>query len=224
VAQRAAFGVSERLGRLRLILVNDRGEVEMAGLVNRRGASAMFKFHRRAAGGLALLALPALCLVDAHAAPNPAAPIQLWRVEAVGAAKSRPIYLCTDQRMREGFVRPVPEINGQPCNVLEPPVVRPGVFVAWCQAGDTRAVASSGIHGDTSREFTVSTDISTRPSNSALIKPESQFTQTRHYRFVGDCPSGWAIGDSAAPGDTALVNSMNGGTTPLPKPFSPSAR
>jgi hypothetical protein len=177
-----------------------------------------------ALGGLALVGLPMLCLIDARAEPAPAPAVQFWRIAAEDAAKSRPVYLCADQRTREGFIRPLPEIDGQPCNVLEPPVVRPGVFVAWCQSGDTRAVASSGIHGDLARDFTVTTRISTRPSNSALIKPESEFTQTRHYTFVGACPAGWAVGDSAAPGDKAAVNAMNGVTTPLPAPFSPPAR
>ncbi|MFI4974968.1 MAG: hypothetical protein ACHP84_10550 [Caulobacterales bacterium] len=172
-------------------------------------------------GGSVALALPLASLTPSPATSDSNPTTQLWRIEAVNTA-ARPVFICADATIRGGFARPLPDINGQPCTVLDPPVVKPGIFVAWCESGATRAVASSGIHGDLARDFTVSTDISLRPTDSTKATPKSDVRQTRRYRLIGGCPAGWAIGDSASAGDTQVVNAMSGAKTALAKAFAPA--
>ena len=165
-------------------------------------------------GGIAAAALGA-------AAPAPDIP-NLWSVEVVDkAAPSRPTYLCADRRMRESMTQALPEVEGKTCNVLEPPVVKGNHFQARCQSGDTIMVANSAVQGDAERDFTVVTDISTRPAAPSQAEPRGEFTQTRHYRLVGACPAGWSLGDSATQGATSALNALTGASRDLAAPFNP---
>lgn len=171
--------------------------------------------------GLAALA----CAAVSVAAPAADAP-GLWQVDVVAAAAAppaKPVFLCADRRLRQSLVQALPEIAGKPCALLEPPTIRPGQFQARCQAGDTKVVASSATTGDLQRDFTVNTHMSSRPADPTQAEPRGEFVQTRRYRLLGACPAGWAIGDSAAAGANAVVNSVTGASRPLAATFSPPA-
>jgi len=85
-------------------------------------------------------------------------------------------------------------------------------------------VASSATTGDPRRDFTVNTHMSSRPADSTQVEPRGEFVQIRRYRLLGACPAGWTIGDSAAAGAGAVVNSLTGASRPLASPFTPQAR
>jgi hypothetical protein len=55
------------------------------------------------------------------------------------------------------------------------------------------------------------------------VKGHESLGQTLHYRRTGPCPSGWSAGDSGAPGDRRIVNSVSGAPRELSTPVEAAA-
>ncbi|HWA59890.1 MAG TPA: hypothetical protein VG939_00875, partial [Caulobacteraceae bacterium] len=159
--------------------------------------------------GVLALALPLLAASAALGAAVASDVPQLWRVEAAEAPQS-PVFICANKPLVAGFLQALPEINGQPCAILEAPKQDGTHFIARCRTTDTMAVATSQIEGDQTKAFSVITHVATRPADTTKAEPRGEFEQRRNYRALGACPSGWTVGDSAAAGATTVTNATNG--------------
>jgi len=133
----------------------------------------------------------------------------LWSVETFGAdgAVARTAHVCTDGATRAAFSRSLPVLeDGTPCVILGQPSIGVGRFSARCQAGGVEFTVHNDAQGDLASDFTVETVM------TADTQPERVYEQTSRFRHIGACPSGWAIGDSGAPGDQQVVNIYSGAT------------
>ena len=114
---------------------------------------------------------------------------ELWSVEVVGA-KTEPAPICTDIAMRIGFVKPAPAMGATPCMRNGKPVETAASYAFRCELGGQEWAVVSYWRGDRNQDFTDMISV------SSLDEPDKAYSQTRHYRRLGACPSGWAIGES----------------------------
>jgi hypothetical protein len=172
--------------------------------------------------GLAALSVAIAAVTLAAAAPSDTP--RLWRAEVVDqAVTGHPVFVCADKRARTGFTEALPDINGEACGLIDQPIRRKGAFIARCHTSFAIVATSSTVKGDMTRDFTVSTRISTRPADVTKAEPRTESVQVRHYRDVGACPAGWSVGDAAAAGAVSVSNSLTNTTRPLATPFAPPA-
>ncbi len=114
---------------------------------------------------------------------------ELWSVEVVGG-RAQPLPICTDVAMRIGFVRPSPSIGTKPCIRNAKPVERTDNYAFRCELDGQEWAVVSYWSGDRNQDFTDTISV------SSLDAPGTAYSQTRHYRRLGACPSGWSIGES----------------------------
>jgi hypothetical protein len=160
-----------------------------------RGLAAL---RSRGVGGLALAASLALGGCDTRDAiarvwtrQLALDPPQLWRADTLGPHGQvwSSVEICVDRKLREGFTRANPAINGDSCEPLGYVVVKPGLYALRCRAlGRTFGVTVAN-QGDPARDVTV------RYAVTELEPSVRVFAQTLRYHLVGPCPSGWRIGD-----------------------------
>jgi len=145
--------------------------------------------------------------------PSAAPPSQtaLWRIEVVdGAAAASPLDICADETVRASFARPSPQVNGQPCLRTKPATTSGQDYGERCRIGNDLFTVRSATKGDRSTDFTV--EMAVTPQGHQ----QPTFQQTRHYRRLGACPSGWRIGEAAAPGAKVLLDTLHGTSRPRP--------
>lgn len=140
-------------------------------------------------------------------APPPAEATSLWRIEVLDGGKAASaVDICADRNVQAAFVRPAPELQGKPCVRVADPVETDTTYSVRCRVDDALYRVGSSTTGDTAREFTVEMAVTRQDMKGPM------FEQVRRYRRLGDCPAGWKIGDSAAPGATQVVNTLTGET------------
>ena len=149
------------------------------------------------------------------ATPAPAAPgveqPALWSIEVMeGDKPTSRVTICADSAVRKSFARPMPEVNGLPCVATKAPLETAGSYSARCRADGQLYAVNSGTTGDLTRDFTVEMNVTRQGSG------QPTYLQVRRYRLVGACPAGWHIGDSAAPGDKELLDTISGKRRPMP--------
>jgi hypothetical protein len=136
-------------------------------------------------------------------AAAPAEPTSLWRIEVVSDGKATSqLDICADRNVQSGFTRPAPEVNGQPCVKVGEAVEKDGTYSVRCRIDDALYRVGSTTEGDLSKDFKVDMAVARQDRKGPT------FEQTRHYTRLGDCPAGWRIGDSAAPGAKQVVNTL----------------
>lgn len=136
-----------------------------------------------------------------------AEPTSLWLIEALEDGKPvSELRICADRNVQASFVRPAPELNGKPCAMVNEPVETGDTYSVRCRIDDQLYRVGSAIDGDREKDFTVDMAVTRQDRKGPT------FEQVRHYRRVGDCPPGWQIGDSAAPGAASIVNTLTGAT------------
>lgn len=140
---------------------------------------------------------------EGPAAPSPTGATNLWRIEAINDGKVvKTLDMCADAVVQSTFSRPAPEIGGQPCQVAPGAKTTDGSYAARCRLGGNNYVVSATQTGDLSRDFTVEMSVARQDKNGPT------YEQTRRYVKLGACPAGWQAGDSAAPGDKQVVNTL----------------
>ena len=148
--------------------------------------------------------------------PSKPEPPGLWSVESQDdqGKVTKTVLVCADTAVHRSFSRPMPSPNGQPCKLIDPPVVQGDRFAARCKAAGAHLDIQSVRTGDPDKDFVI----------TVLVRGDVQqgqnLSQTLHYRRLGECPSGWAAGDSGSPGDRKLVNSLSGAARDLPSPIT----
>lgn len=148
----------------------------------------------RRAGAIAAVVLLTACdsgVTDVHRWKQRQAaidPPMLWRVEVLdGAAPSKPVEVCADAIIRNGFLEPMPSFDGLRCEPVGGRRATGSVRRLACEAGGRRYAVLSRTNGDPEQAFT------TWFSVSPLHGPGAS-SQTRRYVRLGRCPSGWRIG------------------------------
>lgn len=117
-------------------------------------------------------------------------PPALWRVRALdAAAPSRPVQVCADSAVRAGFVDPMPEFDGRPCERKRDPVLNGPRRRTLCKTHGRSFAVESSVEGDLERAFTV------RFSVQPLQGEGAAYGQTRRYERLGPCPGGWRVGE-----------------------------
>lgn len=123
-----------------------------------------------------------------HAAADPP---QLWSVAVEGQADNgRPVEVCTDSQLRDGFRTVTPSIAGRDC-------LRPGDTPAAtganahykCQLDGVDYGVSTALIGDRKSDFTTVSSIQPLNGGTASMR-------RLHYRALGACPAGWKVGDA----------------------------
>ena len=151
---------------------------------------------------------PSVAQTKTAAAPSDA---RLWSIDVMEGGKSvSRVEICADQAVRDSFARPAPEVGGQPCIRSKDPVKQDGTWFTRCRVDGAIYRVSSVSTGDVAKDFTVDMAV-TRHDRRGPV-----FEQVRRYRLEGDCPAGWRIGESAAPGDTELLDTLSGARRPRP--------
>jgi hypothetical protein len=173
---------------------------------------------RLAAGAALLLSAcnQPLSPVGAGKPPVPSSPEQpsFWSAATQDEQGkiTKTMLICADKAVHESFSRPMPSPNGRPCAPIAPPVVSADRYAARCKSNGRHYDIQASKSGDPAKDFVV----------TALIRSEvtgrENLTQTLHYRLLGACPGGWNVGDSAAPGDRRVVNSLSGAARDLSAP------
>lgn len=87
---------------------------------------------------------------------------------------------------------------------VDDPTDTGATYSVRCRIDDQLYRVGSVTNGDRAREFTVEMAVSRQD------KKGPSFEQVRRYTRVGACPAGWKIGDSAAPGQTQVTNTLSG--------------
>lgn len=140
-------------------------------------------------------------------AVNPAPP-GVWAVEVM-APNGRTVLsgarVCDDGSLGPSFARALPPVGETPCRLTAPVVLNPDAVTARCKAGDAEYIATTDPVGELGRIFTL--NISLRPAAGG-----AELKQTARVRRVGDCPTDWTPGDSAAPNSTDIANVLTGAT------------
>jgi hypothetical protein len=151
--------------------------------------------------------------------PSSPEPPVLWSIESQDdrGEVTKTILICADSAVRRSFSRPLPSPNGKPCQLLAPPVDNGDRFAARCKTGSAHLDIQSERTGDPDRDFVIKLLV------RSDISGGENLAQTLHYRRLGDCPNGWTIGDSGAPGDRKVVNSTSGIAHDLSSPIQPPA-
>ena len=116
-------------------------------------------------------------------------PPELWRVEAVNS-DAPAVQICTDSVLRQGFSKPRPEVQGQPCLPTGDPIQTEAGVLQRCTVGDHTLLVRSRTEGGTDA-FSVELRVTTLGAD-----PDASAVQTRRYTRLGPCPQGWKIGDS----------------------------
>lgn len=154
---------------------------------------------------------PAATAKPEVSAVAPVDPTSLWLIEVVDGGKAvSQLHICADQSIRAAFVRPAPEVNGQPCVRVGEAVETGDTYSVRCRIDDQLYRVGSSVDGDRDKDFTVDMAVTRQD------KKGPNFEQVRHYQRLGACPTGWGIGDSAAPGAAKIVNSLTGATRDAP--------
>jgi hypothetical protein len=125
-------------------------------------------------------------------------PPQLWSVEAVPAqAGWRPVLVCADRAMRQGFARPLPAVGTAQCDPVEDDArTEGGVYTVRCDLNGRRFGVSSVVTGDVTRDFVARYQVTDLAGFMATrTRAASEAVQSRRYRKLGACPAGWTIGD-----------------------------
>jgi len=147
--------------------------------------------------------------------PSKPEPPALWSVESQDeqGKVTKTVLVCADTSVHRSFSRPIPSPNGQPCKLIAPPIEQGDRFAARCKAGRAHLDIQSVRTGNPDQDFVITLMVRTD------VKAGEELPQTLHYRRLGDCPSGWTAGDSGAPGDRKLVNSVAGTSRDLASPI-----
>ncbi|MFN3522685.1 MAG: hypothetical protein ACK4YQ_10590 [Phenylobacterium sp.] len=132
----------------------------------------------------------------------------LWRIEVLGdgGAVIDTVDICADKAVRDGFVRPAPEVDGQPCVRIDEAVQTDQTYSVRCRVDDQLYRVGASITGDQEKDFTVEMAVTRQDQKGPT------FEQTRRYRLQGACPADWRIGDSARPGSGAVTDGVTGET------------
>jgi len=172
-----------------------------------------------AASALALAACkPAPEATSATAPAAPQAP-SLWSIETQSGAPAKTVLICADRAVHESFGQSLPEANGQPCQLVgRMPVQKDELFAARCRIGPDLFTVHSVAAGDKDSDFTVDTVMETDTREARRFEYRLRFK-----KLAESCPEGWAVGDSASPGDTRLVNSLSGAVRELLMPVQAPA-
>ncbi|MBX3479709.1 MAG: hypothetical protein KF842_04870 [Caulobacter sp.] len=118
-------------------------------------------------------------------------PPRLWSVEVVPAQPGVvPVKVCADSRIHAGLTTPAAAAGGTPCRPIGQAVTANGVTVQRCDMNGETWVTSAAVKGDLERDF-----VSER-SAGPVSTDDGGYRQTRRYRLIGDCPTGWNVGDS----------------------------
>jgi hypothetical protein len=159
-----------------------------------------------------LLCLPA-CHPRVGASATPPAPT-LWSVEVIdaGGAPTVSTLVCADPRLQAGFERAVPEVNGGRCEPVGKVVSAGPLFTGRCRASGVLFVFRSVSDQDRDGSFIVDTLIREAGPRRFLA------AQSRLYWRTGDCPAGWEVGDTGAPGSREVRNAISGRTRTLASP------
>lgn len=129
----------------------------------------------------------------------------LWRIEVMQDGRSlSQVEVCADHAIEASFSRPVPFIQGQECVHVDEAVETHATYSVRCRTGDQLYRVGSVTTGDRARDFTVEMAVSRQDAKGP------SFEQVRRYKQIGPCPVDWKIGDSAAPGQTQVVNTLSG--------------
>lgn len=131
-------------------------------------------------------------------------PPGLWRVEAVDAAGVRRgagFRICADTQLRQGFIRPAPDRDGESCRMVGRPVVRTNGQDLRCMLGGEPFGLHISVVGDRERDFHVRLSAQSLAGGGA-------FEQRLRYRKLGACPPGWRIGYAARDGDAATTDAL----------------
>lgn len=118
-------------------------------------------------------------------------PPELWTVEVVPAAAGvRPIRICTDTRVREGLARPGLTLADGVCQPTGEAVKTADGEIQRCTLNGETWVATFTVAGDRASDFTSTL------SAVSVTDDSARFGQVRHFRKLGPCPDGWAIGEA----------------------------
>ena len=136
---------------------------------------------------------PAAAIARLQARQAQIDPPRLWLAQPLSPSGRviRSIAVCADNKLREGFARADPAVNGEPCRAVSPVVEKPGLYALRCEAVGYTFAATVTTRGDLRRDFQV------RYALMPLDTGRGPFVQTLRYRMVGPCPAGWKIGDEA---------------------------
>jgi hypothetical protein len=157
--------------------------------------------HRRPIVNRLLLLAVLIPLTGCEARPErwaerqaAADPPELWRVEALGSATSgeRPpsVEICADTYLREGFSRPLAEVQGLPCTPAGDPIQTKDGLLRRCTVGTATLLVRTRSEGDADN-FTVELRVTTLGAG-----PSVTAVQTRRYTRIGSCPPGWKVGEA----------------------------
>ena len=135
-------------------------------------------------------------------------PPQLWLAEVTGGPQAAAVFVCADDRVRQGLTAARAEVNGTPCASIGNPVEKPGLYAQRCGADGVRYALHVTTEGDQARDFQVAFAL------QSLDGPAAAVRQTRRYRLIGPCPAGWRIGDQARPGKQPADNALGDPTGP----------
>lgn len=150
---------------------------------------------------------PAAAAKPEVAATPPVDATSLWLIEVVDGGKAASqLHICADKSIQASFVRPAPEVNGQPCVRVGEAVETGDTYSVRCRIDDQLYRVGSSVDGDREKDFKVDMAVTRQD------KKGPNFEQVRHYQRLGACPTGWVIGDSAAPGAAKIVNTLTGAT------------
>jgi hypothetical protein len=151
--------------------------------------------------------------------PSSPEPPALWSVQTQNdeGKVTKTALICADTSVHRSFSRPLPSPNGQPCQLVSPPVEQAGRYSARCKFGGDHLDVQAATTGDPDKDFTVKLLI------QSDVKGHENFGQTLHYTRLGACPDGWNAGDTGAPGGVKLTNSLTGAARTLPAPIQAPA-
>jgi hypothetical protein len=119
---------------------------------------------------------------------------QLWSIEALGAPDGwRPVRICTDSRLRSGFVSPAAAVGDRPCVPVEDAATT-GARTAYRCVVNGQLLGASAVHqGDLARAFTTTVTF-VHLGRQISGGGEAVLQQTLRYSRLGDCPAAWPVG------------------------------
>ncbi|MDD3836579.1 MAG: hypothetical protein WCY15_14750 [Phenylobacterium sp.] len=177
----------------------------------------MHTFNLRSATLIAIVFSLSACerKPEATATPQAAAPgverPALWSIEVMSGDKAvSRVDICADGALRAGFARPAPEVDGKPCVRVKGGDREDGTYSALCRADDQLYRVGAVTTGDPASDFSV------QMAATRQDRKGPKYEQVRRYRRLGPCPSGWHIGDSAAPGAKELLDTITDKRRPMP--------
>lgn len=118
-------------------------------------------------------------------------PPQLWSAAVEGQADTgRPVLVCADAAVRQGFRSIVPTVDGQMCTHAGEAIPTANGSRYTCRVNDATYAVSTGLTGDVKTDFTASSSVHPMAGGGANI------TRTLHFKRIGLCPPGWKVGDT----------------------------